>query len=237
MNGSIRFRRRHKTWRCLFVSQKARHIPCFLYRLRGEGRGAYTPPIMPSPQTHIRRLRLKGERIPYAVRRSPRTKRVSLTMSYDGSLVVSAPERAALSLIENFIQEKSGWILKNFLYFKNFKGKIFSGDRKEFLFYKERAQTFVLDRIAHWNARGTFPVEGVQVKYQRAQWGSCSDKKNLNFNYKILFLPPRLADYVIVHELCHTRELNHSARFWRLVGDVFPSYEHLEKELKNYRIG
>ena len=166
-------------------------------------------------------------------------------MSYDGSLVVSAPERAALSLIENFIQEKSGWILKNFLYFKNFKGKIFSGDRKEFLAYKERAQTFVLHRIAHFSAGGRssfggnamFPVEGVQVKYQRAQWGSCSDKRNLNFNYKILFLPPRLADYVIVHELCHTRELNHSARFWHLVGDVFPSYECLEKELKNYRIG
>ena len=177
---------------------------------------------MVSPRIKTWRLRLKGEHIPYTVRRSGRARRVSLTMQYDGSIVVSAPEKTGFSEIERFIKEKSGWVLKNFLYFKNFKGKIFSGDRKEFLTHKERASAFVMRRLARFNADNAFRVNCVSIKHQRAQWGSCSDKKNLNFNYKILFLPPRLRDYVIVHELCHTRELNHSARFWRLVGEIIP---------------
>ena len=192
---------------------------------------------MPSRTTQSRRLRLKGERIPYTVRRSRRARRVSLTMSYDGSFVVSAPEKTALAQIEHFIREKSGWILKNFLYFKNFKGKIFTGDRREFATHKERALRFVNARLAVLNTRTRFALGRVSVKHQRSQWGSCSDRNNLNFNYKILFLPKRLADYVIAHELCHTKELNHSARFWRLVGDLLPAYERHERELKNYRIG
>lgn len=192
---------------------------------------------MVSSQTKTRRLQLKGERIPYTVRRSGRARRVSLTMQYDGSIIVSAPEKTGLSEIERFIKEKSGWILKNFLYFKNFKGKIFSGDRKEFFAYKEKAHQCVSRRLAHFNTGDKFRVNRVSIKHQRAQWGSCSDRKNLNFNYKILFLPSRLRDYVIAHELCHTRELNHSARFWRLVGELIPRYERLESELKNYRIG
>ncbi len=209
-----------------------------MYRLREVRRVAILlPKAMASPRTKNRRLRLKGERIPYRVRRSGRTRRVSLTMQYDGSIVVSAPEKTGLSEIERFIKAKSAWILKNFLYFKNFKGKIFSGDKKEYLAYKENALQFVLHRLACFNARNNFRVRRVAVKHQRAQWGSCSDKRNLNFNYKILFLPPRLADYVIAHELCHTKELNHSSRFWRLVGELLPSYERHERELKNYRIG
>ncbi len=192
---------------------------------------------MASLRTKTWRLKLKGERIPYTVRRSGRARRVSLTMQYDGSIVVSAPEKTGFSEIERFIKEKSGWVLKNFLYFKNFKGKIFSGDRREFLAHKERAGQCVARRLARFNSENAFRVNCVNIKHQRAQWGSCSDKKNLNFNYKILFLPPRLRDYVIVHELCHTRELNHSARFWRLVGEMMPRYERLEIELRNYRIG
>ncbi|MBI3020282.1 MAG: DUF45 domain-containing protein [Parcubacteria group bacterium] len=195
------------------------------------------PKAMTSLRTKTKRLQLKGERIPYAVRRSHRARRVSLTMHYDGSFIVSAPERTGLSEIERFIKEKSSWILKNFLYFKNFKGKIFSGDKKEFLAHKERAARCVTRRLMRFNTGNDFRINRVHIKHQRAQWGSCSDKKNLNFNYKILFLPPRLRDYVIVHELCHTRELNHSARFWRLVGEIIPRYERRESELRNYRIG
>lgn len=186
---------------------------------------------------NIRRLRIKGERIPYTVRQSRRARRVSLTMSYDGSFIVSVPERTSMIQVEQFIKEKSSWIIKNFLYFKNFKGKIFTANKKEFKEYKERAHRFVINRLGYWNYKGRFKINKVQVKYQRSQWGSCSDKRNLNFNYKLLFLPKRLSDYIIVHELCHTKELNHSNRFWRLVGEVLPSYKLHEKELKNYRVG
>ena len=225
------------TWRIYFVNC-LRHGSGGLYRLRrGNEMAILFPKDMASQRTKTRRLQLKGERIPYTVRRSHRARRVSLTMQYDGSIVVSAPEKTGLSEIERFIMEKSAWVLKNFLYFKTFKGKIFTGDKKEFFAHKERAARCVTRRLARFNKVSAFRVNRVSIKHQRAQWGSCSDKKNLNFNYKILFLPSRLRDYVIVHELCHTRELNHSARFWRLVGEIIPHYEHRESELRNYRIG
>ncbi len=72
----------------------------------------------------------------------------------------------------------------------------------------------------------------VAIRNQRRCWGSCSANKNLNFNYKILFLPPHLADYIIVHELCHLTHLHHGKDFWDLVGEQVPNYKACVAELK-----
>ncbi|NBS67881.1 M48 family peptidase [bacterium] len=69
----------------------------------------------------------------------------------------------------------------------------------------------------------------------RTRWGSCSKRGNLNFNYRILFLPPHLADYLIVHELCHLKEFNHSPRFWALVAQGCPNYHACKKELRAWQ--
>ncbi|MES2217641.1 MAG: SprT family zinc-dependent metalloprotease [Pseudomonadota bacterium] len=61
------------------------------------------------------------------------------------------------------------------------------------------------------------PFQNVSIRNQQSRWGSCSVEKNINLNYKLIFLPPELMDYIIIHELCHTEQLNHSAKFWRLV--------------------
>ena len=74
----------------------------------------------------------------------------------------------------------------------------------------------------------------VTVRDQRSRWGSCSSKHNLNFNWKLIMAPPQVLDYVVVHELCHLHEFNHSARFWRLVEGVMPDYEVWKKWLKNH---
>ena len=74
----------------------------------------------------------------------------------------------------------------------------------------------------------------VAVRDQRSRWGSCSSKHNLNFNWKLIMAPPQVLDYVVIHELCHLHEFNHSARFWRLVEDVMPDYEVWKKWLKNH---
>ena len=66
-------------------------------------------------------------------------------------------------------------------------------------------------------------------------WGSCSSKKNLNFSYRLYFLPEYLSDYIIIHELCHLKEMNHSKRFWDLVALVCPSYKDYRRELKNIK--
>ena len=74
----------------------------------------------------------------------------------------------------------------------------------------------------------------VAVRDQRSRWGSCSSKHNLNFNWKLIMAPPQVLDYVVIHELCHLHEFNHSARFWRLVEGVMPDYEVWKKWLKNH---
>ncbi len=100
---------------------------------------------------------------------------------------------------------------------------------------KDRVRAFVTERITHWNASYGFLVRRVSVKNHKRLWGSCSEKGNLNFNYRIIFLPSRLADYIIVHELCHLAELNHSPKFWALVSATMPEYLRLRRELRQYR--
>jgi len=81
-----------------------------------------------------------------------------------------------------------------------------------------------------------FKINHIAIKDQTSRWGSCSSKGNLNFNYKIIYLRPALADYLIVHELCHLGELNHSKRFWELVFKTSPDYVKINKELRRTNV-
>ncbi|MBI4086596.1 M48 family metallopeptidase [Candidatus Kaiserbacteria bacterium] len=103
---------------------------------------------------------------------------------------------------------------------------------KHYLAHKETARAFVHERLALHNAEYSFSYKRVFIKNQKSCWGSCSEKGNLNFNYKLLFLPPHIADYVIIHELCHLAELNHSPKFWSLVAQACPEYKACRKVLK-----
>lgn len=97
---------------------------------------------------------------------------------------------------------------------------------------REQARRFVENRISHFNKFYNFEINHVAIKNQSTRWGSCSSKGNLNFNYKIIYLRKELADYLIVHELCHLGELNHSRRFWTLVSQTIPNYVSINKELR-----
>jgi len=101
---------------------------------------------------------------------------------------------------------------------------------------REGARTLVLSRLAHFNEVYGFTFGTVSIRDQRSRWGSCSSKGNLNFNYRIALLPAHLADYIVVHELCHRGEFNHSQRFWDLVARVMPDYAQLQAELKGHPI-
>lgn len=103
---------------------------------------------------------------------------------------------------------------------------------KHYLENKAAARELTLARLAHFNQHYNFTWKRVAIRNQRRCWGSCSSLKNLNFNYKILFLPPPLRDYIIVHELCHLAELNHGQSFWDLVEQTIPGYKKLVLELK-----
>lgn len=103
---------------------------------------------------------------------------------------------------------------------------------KHYLAHKEPARAFIQARLQLWNQHYNFSYNRVAVRNQRRCWGSCTSLRNLNFSYRLLFLPEALADYVIVHELCHLEELNHSPRFWSLVAETLPEYKLLRKQLR-----
>lgn len=94
-----------------------------------------------------------------------------------------------------------------------------------YLACKARARKLVQDRLRVLNGHYQFKYARVSIKDLHTRWGSCSQKKNLNFHYKILFLAPELVDYVIAHELCHLAEMNHSYNFWKLVARTIPDFK------------
>lgn len=87
-------------------------------------------------------------------------------------------------------------------------------------------------RIDAYNKHYQFDFNDIKLKRMKSRWGSCSRKKNLNFNTKLALLPMHLIDYVIVHELCHLAEFNHSHAFWALVAQTMPNWKVLRKELR-----
>lgn len=103
---------------------------------------------------------------------------------------------------------------------------------KHYLEHKEQARELVLARLQHFNQHYHLSWNRVAIRNQRRCWGSCSANKNLNFNYKILFLPPHLGDYIIVHELCHLTHLHHGKEFWDLVAEQIPDYKKSLLELR-----
>jgi len=91
-----------------------------------------------------------------------------------------------------------------------------------YLLHREAARGLIAKRLEHYASYYKVPYNRVAIRDQRRCWGSCSSKGNLNFSYKLLFLPPCLRDYIIVHELSHLRVLNHSASFWLVVSELMP---------------
>jgi len=179
----------------------------------------------------------------YKIRESARAKNVSITVDLDGTIEVIKPFGMSMSAVESFIRKKKDWILKSVEYFKSFKypenfdfKKIRRPTRRDYLKHKETTRTLVHQRLNYFNQIYNFRISRVAIKNQKRCWGSCSEKGNLNFNYRLLFLPAHLRDYIIVHELCHLKELNHSLRFWGLVERAVPRHKKIRKELKKQEL-
>lgn len=123
------------------------------------------------------------------------------------------------------------------MYWYRRRRKRSSSVTKHYLEHKEAARELVLARLAYFNDHYGFEWKRVAIRNQRRCWGSCTSLKNLNFSYKLLFLPNELADYIIVHELCHLAELNHGKQFWQLVSEKVPDYKQKVKHLRSIEKG
>lgn len=173
--------------------------------------------------------------IEYTVRGNPRARRLTITVRRDGSVLVTKPRRAALAEAERFVRESGHWIerMKRRFEAAPHTSRV-EPSKTEHKKYKKEALLFVQGRIRHFSAHYSLRCENIFIRNQKTRWGSCSRRGNLSFNYRILFLPPHLADYVIVHELCHLREMNHSRAFWALVAKEIPDYAACRKALRHF---
>lgn len=153
----------------------------------------------------------------------------------DGSVVAVHPENIGLSRILSIIENKIGWIKEKVDFFNSKQDiAIFKGNKREYLKNKSEALELVKIKVEYFNQFYNFNYNKVFIKNQKTRWGSCSAKKNLNFNYKIIFLPKELQDYLIVHELCHLKEFNHSKKFWDLVRLKIPNLDNVSKMLRKH---
>lgn len=177
-------------------------------------------------------IKLEDKKIIVSFKKSKRAKIARLAIHCNGDIVATVPENVSENIVESFIKKKANWIINKIARFKKYEVL----PQGNYLRDKEEALVLIKDKIARFNQLYNFSFNRISVKKQKTRWGSCSKKKNLNFNYKILFLPEKMADYIIVHELCHLQELNHSRNFWNLVGQTMPDHKSIRKELKDKRL-
>jgi len=178
-------------------------------------------------------IELHKRKVEYTIKVSSRARRMRLAIYCDGGFVVTTPINITTNVIEQFIIKKSQWILDKLDYFGSFSKLLTVKNTKtDYLKYKQKAQALVEQKVKQFNNIYKFKFNKINIKNQKTRWGSCSRKGNLNFNYKIVLLPDKMADYIIAHELCHLKEFNHSQKFWNLVAAAIPNYLDIRTELR-----
>lgn len=167
------------------------------------------------------------------IKRKKGMRSLRLSIKPDGRIVLSAGKAYPLFLLKNFLNSKQTWLEDSLIKIKN-RNSLFSLKHTvtEITKYKKQTKILVEERLKYFNQFYNFKYQRIAIRNQSSRWGSCSSKKNLNFNYRLILLPAELADLVIVHELCHLQEMNHSKDFWALVAKTVPNYRILEKKLK-----
>lgn len=179
-----------------------------------------------------------GKEYEYRLIRS-RRKSLGIEIKGAGDLYVRSPARMPLSEIHRMIEKNQNWIDGHVE-----KRQEIIEKQKDSLYGEMRLDENEIKRLTNL-AKETIPPRvdlfaksmgvdygRITIRHQKTRWGSCSGKGNLNFNCLLMLTPPEVQEYVIVHELCHRKEMNHSYRFWAEVEDVLPDYRVQEQWLK-----
>ncbi len=176
---------------------------------------------------------LLGEKkIIYTLKKTRRARHMRLSVSADASVKVSVPPYVSQRQVENFVLEKAPWILEHLTRFEKKVSAMPKATREDYLKYKELAREIAEKKLKHFNLGYGFTWKKVAIRNTKTRWGSCSMAGNLNFSYRIIYLPEKLCDYIIVHELCHLGQFNHSQKFWDLVSREYPEYKKARREIK-----
>ncbi|MSR76168.1 MAG: M48 family peptidase [Candidatus Ryanbacteria bacterium] len=157
-----------------------------------------------------------------------------ISVHRDGSVRATQPARLATRHFLAFLESNIAWVAERLRYVGTLPPVIrpTRHSKAEKIRLSLEAKALAVQRLRYFNQSYGFAYNKIAIRDQKTKWGSCSIKGNLNFNYRIALLPAELADYIIVHELCHLRELNHSKRFWALVAKTLPNHKELRKAVK-----
>lgn len=175
--------------------------------------------------------------IEYQLIKSKR-KTLAIYVKSDGQVQVRAPFRMSQVQIDAFVDAKMDWIKKARTRFatKGENRKVVNLSPKEVMLAKEKAGAYLKSRCPYFAEKMGVRYSKITVNKAKTRWGSCSAKGNINFTYRLLFAPEEVIDYVIVHELAHLKEMNHSQRFWDIVKDTMPDYKDRRGWLREFQM-
>src|SRR3954469_14976290 len=208
--------------------------------------------------------------IPYTIRRSPRARRVRVSVESDGSVEVVLPRRASERAARDAVRELEGWIerrrrtlaraaaevarpegtvpyLGRHLRLVPQPGRERVHRRGDDLlvpkrdteaalerWYRRRARAEIGARLDAATGRHGTPYHGLTIRSQKTRWASCSSKGHMSFNWRLLLAPEAVLDYVVEHEVCHLERMDHSPRFWALLGSRVPDWREHARWLRRY---
>lgn len=168
-----------------------------------------------------------------------RSKRKTLAIEIrpDMRVVVRAPEKIPQNEIMKFVEEKQNWIKKHLVQMY-FKAEEIKKQKKEPALTNadieklcQKALSVIPDKVKYYAEIMGVTYGRITIRNQKTRWGSCSSKGNLNFNCLLMLMPDKVLDYVVVHELCHLKQMNHSKKFWMEVERYMPDYQNYRKWL------
>ena len=164
-------------------------------------------------------------------------KTVAIQVNSDLSVTVRAPRSASEKDIEEILKRKEAWISKHIEKIKKTKERLEAEStekltREKVIALAEEALKVIPARVEYFAKVIGVTYGKITIRNQKTRWGSCSSKGNLNFNCLLMLAPPEVLDYVVVHELCHRKQMNHSKAFWSEVEKVLPDYKEARKWLK-----
>lgn len=175
--------------------------------------------------------------LPAKIIRSNR-RTVGISIKPGGEIIIRAPRFLPKAAILAFAYEKADWILASYEKQKDrtVPSKEVPKDAATLALekrYRDAAKEYIPKRVAYYHELTGGTYHKITIRDQKSRWGSCSSNGTLSFNYRLMLAPPRVLDYVVVHELCHLTHMNHSADFWNMVASILPDYKEYRKWLKD----
>ena len=164
-----------------------------------------------------------------------RRRTLALELKEDGRVLLRVPRWCSGLEIRRFVEQNRDWIERKLRENEERREALAAIPKlteEELRALQKRGRAVFPARCAVYASLLGVSYGRISVRRQHSKWGSCSGKGNLNFNCLLLLAPESVLDYVVVHELCHRREMNHSKRFWALVESICPDFREARRWLR-----